>query len=216
MVGVRQTLGLLLAASVTAASINDGAAAPDALDQLTAEWFPRLRLVWADQKYHNPKLYGWMAECAHYAMEIVHRPEGSKGFVLLPKRLVGSYGSCGPSSLDLITVIREGRRDGLSPCSRRVRRVVKQPLAQQAVEGGQRERRHDVAGQVATRDDTKPVDRVRDSLPLGIDARVGNQPAVGIDLSQHAGGEDLKLPGISHGFQGFGSGHSRRLASLGA
>jgi putative transposase len=85
---VVDTLGLLLAVSVTAASLDDGAAAPDVLGQLPAEWFPRLRLVWADQKYHNHELYVWMAEYAHYELEIVQRPEGSKGFVLLPKRWV--------------------------------------------------------------------------------------------------------------------------------
>jgi putative transposase len=56
------------------------------LGQFPAEWFPRLRLVWADQKYHNHGLYVWMHEYAHYQPEIVRRPEGAKGFVLLPKR----------------------------------------------------------------------------------------------------------------------------------
>jgi len=85
---VVDTLGLLLAVSVTAASLDDGRAAPDALGQLPAEWFPRLLLVWADQKYHNHGLYAWMEEYAHYELEIVRRPEGAKGFVLLPKRWV--------------------------------------------------------------------------------------------------------------------------------
>jgi putative transposase len=85
---VVDTLGLLLAVTVTAASQDDGRAAPDALGQLPAEWFPRLRLVWADQKYHNHELYGWMDEYAHYELEVVRRAEGSKGFVPLPKRWV--------------------------------------------------------------------------------------------------------------------------------
>jgi transposase len=83
---VVDTLGLLLAVCVTAASLDDGAAAPDALGQLPEEWFPRLRLVWADQKYHNHELYGWLDQYAHYELEIVRRPEGAKGFVPLPKR----------------------------------------------------------------------------------------------------------------------------------
>jgi transposase len=83
---VVDTLGLLLAVTVTAASLDDGAAAPDALGQLPRESFPRLRLVWADQKYHNNALYVWLDEYAHYELEIVHRPKGVKGFVLLPKR----------------------------------------------------------------------------------------------------------------------------------
>jgi putative transposase len=83
---VVDTLGLLLAVTVTAAGVDDGRAAPDALGQLSREHFPRLRLVWADQKYHNHGLYGWLAEYAHYDLEIVRRPEGAKGFVLLPRR----------------------------------------------------------------------------------------------------------------------------------
>lgn len=85
---VVDTLGLLLAVTVTAASQDDGRAAPDALGQLPSEWFPRLRLVWADQKYHNHELYGWLEEYAHYELEVVRRAEGSKGFVPLPKRWV--------------------------------------------------------------------------------------------------------------------------------
>jgi putative transposase len=79
---------LLLAVTVTAASQDDGREAPDVLGQLPQSWFPRLRLVWADHKYHNHTLYGWMDEYAHYELEIVRRPEGAKGFVLLPKRWV--------------------------------------------------------------------------------------------------------------------------------
>jgi putative transposase len=41
-----------------------------------------------DQKYHNHALYGWVDDNAHYDLEVVRRPEGSKGFVLLPKRWV--------------------------------------------------------------------------------------------------------------------------------
>jgi len=85
---VVDTLGLLLAVVVTAASSDDAAAAPQALGRLTEEEFPRLRLLWVDQKYHNHALYGWVAEHGHYHLEVVRRPEGAKGFVLLPKRWV--------------------------------------------------------------------------------------------------------------------------------
>jgi putative transposase len=85
---VVDTLGLLLAVAVTAASADDGAAAPLALGQLNREDFPRLRLVWADSKYHNHALYGWLDENAHYGLEVVSRPQGQKGFVPLPKRWV--------------------------------------------------------------------------------------------------------------------------------
>jgi putative transposase len=83
---VVDTLGLLLAVVVTAADVDDARAAQEVLPQLAREEFPRLRLLWADQKYHNHALYGWVADNAHYAIEVVRRPEGAKGFVLLPKR----------------------------------------------------------------------------------------------------------------------------------
>ena len=85
---VVDTLGLLLAVVVTAASADDAAAAPGALGQLGRGEFPRLRLVWADAKYHNHALYGWVAGNGHYELEVVRRPAGAKGFVLLPKRWV--------------------------------------------------------------------------------------------------------------------------------
>jgi putative transposase len=85
---VVDTLGLLLAVAVTAASADDAAAAPQALGQLSRDEFPRLRLVWADQKYHNHALYGWVAGNAHFEIEVVGRPKGAKGFVLLPRRWV--------------------------------------------------------------------------------------------------------------------------------
>jgi putative transposase len=85
---VVDTLGLLLAVAVTAASTDDAAAAPAALGQLDREEFPRLRLLWVDQKYHNHALYGWVAEGARYRLEVVRRPAGATGFVLLPKRWV--------------------------------------------------------------------------------------------------------------------------------
>jgi putative transposase len=82
------TLGLLLAVVVTAASADDGRAAPRVLEQLSREDFPRLRKLWADQKYHNHDLADWVEHNAHYEVEVVRRPDGAKGFVLLAKRWV--------------------------------------------------------------------------------------------------------------------------------
>src|SRR5512135_2281963 len=56
------TLGLLLVVVVTVASANDGTIAPKVLGQLTAEHRTRLELLWADSKYHNHQLNGWMVE----------------------------------------------------------------------------------------------------------------------------------------------------------
>jgi putative transposase len=85
---VVDTMGLLLAVAVTGAGVDDARAAPAALAQLPRDEFPRLRLLWADQKYHNHELYGWVAENARYELEVVRRPDGATGFVLLPRRWV--------------------------------------------------------------------------------------------------------------------------------
>ena len=49
-----------------------------------------MKVVWADSKYHNYELYAWKAEQKDlkWTLEIVSRPVGAKGFVLLPKRWV--------------------------------------------------------------------------------------------------------------------------------
>ena len=53
------TMGLLLAVAVTAASADDGNAAPEVLWQLDdAEKFPRLEVVYADKKYENATAEG--------------------------------------------------------------------------------------------------------------------------------------------------------------
>jgi putative transposase len=85
---VVDTMGLLLAVAVTSAHIDDARAAPEAMEQLDKKDFPRLRLLWADQKYHNHDLYDWVDGNVHFELEVVRRPDGMKGFVLLPKRWV--------------------------------------------------------------------------------------------------------------------------------
>lgn len=84
------TLGLLLAIVVTSAAVDDAAAAPELLGQLERTNDPRLKKIWADSKYHNHALYAWIKENQDgvYELEIVSRPPGSKGFILLPRRWV--------------------------------------------------------------------------------------------------------------------------------
>jgi putative transposase len=84
------TLGLLLAIVVTSAAVDDAAAAPEILGQLECTNYPRLKKIWADSKYHNHALYAWIKENqdGFYELEIVSRPPGSKGFILLPRRWV--------------------------------------------------------------------------------------------------------------------------------
>jgi putative transposase len=85
---VVDTMGMLLAVAVTAASVDDAQSAKQVLAGVDGEGFPRLRVVWADGKYHNFDLYHWVEKHADYKLQIVSRPQGAKGFVLLPKRWV--------------------------------------------------------------------------------------------------------------------------------
>lgn len=83
------TLGLLIAVVVTSAAVDDAAAAPQVLAQATLERCPRLQKVWADGKYHNHKLYAWVKDkLQQVILEVVSRPIGAKGFVLLHRRWV--------------------------------------------------------------------------------------------------------------------------------
>lgn len=84
------SLGLLLALVVTAASVDDAAAAPAVFEQLKPRNQPRLEVVWADGKYHNHNLNRWLERqrSITWRLEIVRRAKGEKGFVLLPRRWV--------------------------------------------------------------------------------------------------------------------------------
>ena len=84
------TLGLLLAVTVTVASLDDAAAAPGVFQQLKPDTHPRLEVVWADSKYHNHRLRAWLERqrSIKWSLEVVRRPQGASGCVLLPKRWV--------------------------------------------------------------------------------------------------------------------------------
>lgn len=83
------TLGLLVAVLVTAAGTDDGAAAPRLLGQITAEDFPRLTVIFGDNKYHNHALEAWLQDHRPgWRIEVKTRPEGTRGFTPLEKRWV--------------------------------------------------------------------------------------------------------------------------------
>jgi putative transposase len=83
------SLGLLLAVVITAASADDGATAPRVLEQLRRRNYPRLEVVYGDNKYNNRSLDAWLERTkAPYRVRVVSRPEDSEGFVKLPKRWV--------------------------------------------------------------------------------------------------------------------------------
>lgn len=83
------TLGLLVAVVITSAALDDGTAAPQLLDKITAENFPRLEVIFGDNKYHNHALNRWMAEHrSNWRIEVKKREPGTVGFAVLPKRWV--------------------------------------------------------------------------------------------------------------------------------
>jgi putative transposase len=80
---------LLLTVVVTAASLQDRDGATSLLDVLRHR-FSRLRVIWADQAYAGD-LIAWVWALRPWRkvrLAIVKRPEGTKGFLLLPKRWI--------------------------------------------------------------------------------------------------------------------------------
>lgn len=78
---VVDTMGLLLAVVVTAANLDDGTYAKLVLAKLKAEQYPRLKKVYADNKYHNKTLQQWLAANAvPYEIEIRMKAAEEPGF----------------------------------------------------------------------------------------------------------------------------------------
>jgi putative transposase len=80
---------LLLAVVVTAASVQDRDGAMALLACLRHQ-FSRMRFIWADQAYTGD-LAAWLwglRPRRKVRLDIVKRPEGTKGFLLLPKRWI--------------------------------------------------------------------------------------------------------------------------------
>ena len=78
---VVDTLGLLLAVAVTAGNLDDGTHASEVLEKVTAAKYPRLKKIFADNKYNNKTLQSWMEDNqVPYEIEIAMKPEGEPGF----------------------------------------------------------------------------------------------------------------------------------------
>jgi putative transposase len=83
------TLGLLVAVLVTGAALDDGTAAPQVLGLIAPKDFPRLAVIFGDNKYHNHGLEAWLkTERPNWRIEVKTRPEGTRGFTPLEKRWV--------------------------------------------------------------------------------------------------------------------------------
>lgn len=86
---VVDTLGLLLAVTVTAANLDDGTHAPGVLHKLKPESFPRLQAMFADHKYINHSLDNWMErQGVSYRIEVSSKPADQPGFVPVKIRWV--------------------------------------------------------------------------------------------------------------------------------
>jgi putative transposase len=82
------SLGLVLAVLVTAASVTDARAAADLLAALPLDQLPRLAVVWADSAYATAARAEEVAFWGRYELVVVRRPEGARGWVLVPQRWV--------------------------------------------------------------------------------------------------------------------------------
>jgi putative transposase len=80
------TLGLLLIVVVHAANIQESDGAKLVLRRAIGR-FPRLRRIWADQGY-KAHFVEWARAVGGWVVDIVVRPEGVKGFRVLPRRWV--------------------------------------------------------------------------------------------------------------------------------
>jgi putative transposase len=84
---VTDTNGLLLAVHVHPANVQDCHGAVPLLERLRYR-LPKLRHVFADRIYRGNQLVTALSHCGPWEIEIVERPQGIKGFRLLPRRWV--------------------------------------------------------------------------------------------------------------------------------
>jgi len=80
------TMGLLLAVVVTAASVSDAAGARLLLEHL-AGGCKKLRRIWVDGAYRG-RLLEWVLLHSRFLLQPVLRCEGQRGFAVLPRRWV--------------------------------------------------------------------------------------------------------------------------------
>lgn len=87
---VVDTLGLVMAVVVTAASVTErdgGKLALQKLHQVGAA-MARIYLVWVDGGYRGFKFIRWTMDTLGWIVEVVLRPKEAKGFVLVKKRWI--------------------------------------------------------------------------------------------------------------------------------
>jgi putative transposase len=135
---VVDTMGLLLAVVVTAGNLDDGTHAPKVLAKLTPDKFPRLKKIYADNKYNNNALKLWMRQNKIvYEIEINSKPDG-EGFKPIRIRWVveqahACHGRCRRLSKDYERKTSSSEAwVQLSAIQRMIRRLKPDPKNKQA------------------------------------------------------------------------------------
>lgn len=84
------TLGLLIAVQVVAANVQERDGAKQLLSQLHQERHrvPRLITIWVDGGFSGEDFMQWVMDLCRWMIDVILRPDGTKGFILLPKRWV--------------------------------------------------------------------------------------------------------------------------------
>jgi len=84
------TLGLVLRVLVTAASVPERKGAQQLLNRVKRldKGVSRLHTIWADGGFSGPEFMQWVMDWCRWIVQIVLRPEQTKGFVLLKKRWI--------------------------------------------------------------------------------------------------------------------------------
>jgi transposase len=82
------TLGLLIAVHVVAADVPEREGAKRLLQKVhhRRHQLPRLVRIWVDGGFSGADFCHWVMDSFLWVIEVVLRPEGVRGFVLLPKR----------------------------------------------------------------------------------------------------------------------------------
>lgn len=85
-----ETLGLVLRVLVTAASVPEREGGKQVLSRVKAMGasMERLNLIWADGGFSGPAFMMWVMDTCRWIVEVVLRPQQTKGFVLVKKRWV--------------------------------------------------------------------------------------------------------------------------------
>ncbi|MGH1395545.1 MAG: IS5 family transposase [Trichormus sp.] len=84
------TLGLVLRVLVTAANVGEREGGKQVLNRVkqSGEQVPRLTTIWVDGGFDGDPFMQWVMDFCRWIVQVVLRPEQTKGFVLLKKRWV--------------------------------------------------------------------------------------------------------------------------------